>query len=311
MTTQPPAWRSTGLHWESGTPTLTVLPLPGNPADGERGRPAGVGHRFGWQLVGPRGCIGVWTAGRRVPCPVGAAIPQGVDAQCPSCAAADRGRALARDAVLGEDGRNWLLYLAWFGRGLVKIGLTAADRGQDRLLEQGAICYSLLAAGPFTAIRRTEQGIAQAGLARERISSRAKADAWWTLPDEHERAEQVEKAHAAITAVAWPSSLTPVGRADVRDLAVVYGLDQPPPGTYAEVTGLDEHADQAVLAGTVHAVVGRHLLLNTSAGPVLTDMRRLAGFSLAAVDAQTRPVGLHTSPRARPRHRHEDHSPLF
>jgi hypothetical protein len=97
--------------------------------------------------------------------------------QCAACAAADRGRALARDAISGDDGRTYHLYLAWSGPGLVKVGLTAADRGWDRLLEQGAITCTLLATGPYLPIRQAELRIAGTQLARERISSRAKAAA--------------------------------------------------------------------------------------------------------------------------------------
>jgi hypothetical protein len=39
------------------------------------------------------------------------------DAQCPACTAGDRGRQIARDAALGDDGRAYALYLAWFGPG--------------------------------------------------------------------------------------------------------------------------------------------------------------------------------------------------
>src|ERR1700678_1140170 len=90
----------------------------------------------------------------RRPCLAAARMPAGTtDAQCPACAAADRGRQIARDTALGDDDRDYLLYLAWFGPSLVKIGLPAADRGRDRLLEQGAITFTPLATGPYTPIR--------------------------------------------------------------------------------------------------------------------------------------------------------------
>ncbi|WP_196455050.1 DUF2797 domain-containing protein [Planomonospora sp. ID82291] len=260
-----------------------------------------------WLLSSPRVCVGVWTGATRTPCPAGTPVPPGTDAQCAGCAAADRGRALARDAILGGDDRDWHLYLAWFGSGLLKVGLTAEDRGDDRLLEQGAIAWTLLAGGRYAAIRRAEQTVSAAGLARERIGARAKADAWWVLPGAGERAEHVEKAHAAVTAaVTWPAGVTPTG-CNVHDAATVYGLDEPPPAAYQELTGVD---DAAVLAGRIRAAVGRRLLIDTPAGPLLADMRRIAGLPLAAAAGDARPAGLHSTSRMRP-HPHGNDQRLF
>ncbi|WP_372494494.1 DUF2797 domain-containing protein [Actinoallomurus purpureus] len=195
VTDHPSAWRSTGLHWESAVPTLTASAHKANgpvPADREYARPVRIGQRIGWVLTGPRRCTGVWNGSRRIACPTATEVPEkGTDAQCPACAAGDRGRALARDATLGDDDRTYALYLAWFGAELLKVGLTAADRGRDRLLEQGAITAILLGTGPYTAVRRAERTIAASGLATERISARAKADAWWALPTGEVRARQV------------------------------------------------------------------------------------------------------------------------
>ena len=146
---------------------LTACRLPDNPRavpGPEISRPAVPGSPVTWTLHAPRQCTGAWTGTSRRPCPAAAQVPaDGTDPQCPACAAADRGRQIARDAALGDDGREYLLYLAWFGPGLVKIGLTAADRGRNRLLEQGAIAYTPLAAGPYTPIRQVERLASAAG----------------------------------------------------------------------------------------------------------------------------------------------------
>jgi Protein of unknown function (DUF2797) len=182
VTEQRRVWRSTGLHWESGAPILTAAAVD---ADGRAGREhrsqLQIGKHLGWVLVGPRRCVGIWSGTERLSCPAATPIPSGTDAQCSACASGDRGRALARDATLGDDDRTYALYLAWFGSDLIKVGLTATDRGRDRLLEQGAITATLLGTGPYTPIRRAERTIAAAGLARERISPRAKAATWWDL----------------------------------------------------------------------------------------------------------------------------------
>jgi hypothetical protein len=273
---------------------LTASPLPADPAappGPETRRPAGPGTSLSWHLDGPRRCAGAWAGTARRPCPARAEIgASGTDAQCPACALADRGRQVARDAAFGDDGREYRLYLAWFGPGLVKIGLTATDRGRDRLLEQGAITFTMLAAGRYTPIRQAERLTAAAGLARERITGAAKAAAWQVLPPPAERAARVAAARKQVTAGArWPGPVRPLPDA-VTDQAGDFGLDRETVGTYREVTGI---SDGAVLSGRVRLVIGRDLLLDTPAGPLLVDMRRACGWAIRpAGDAAALPAGL-------------------
>jgi Protein of unknown function (DUF2797) len=291
---------------------LTACPLPGKPGAGsgpEVRRPAVPGSPVSWSLHAPRQCTGTWTGSRRVPCPAAARLPaDGTDAQCRACAGADRGRQIARDAALGDDGRDYLLYLAWFGPGLVKVGLTAADRCRDRLLEQGAITYTLLAAGPYVPIRQAERLASAAGLAREAVSSRAKATAWWSLPPAAERAALLTAARDRLTGqVCWPDRLRVLPCA-VTDLAADFGLSRALPSAYAEVTGIRE---QAVLSGQVSLVIGRHLLLNTSTGPLLADMRRAAGWAIRSAGTLARPGGFSITFRSPPRGQHDYQPPMF
>jgi hypothetical protein len=167
-----------------------------------------------------------------------------------------------------------VLYLAWFGPGLVKIGLTAADRGRDRLLEQGAIAFTMIAVGPYRAIRQAEQAASAGGLAAERITTRSKTAAWPRLPAPRERAESLAAARDRLTdGVLWPSQvrLIPDG---VTDQAQDFGLTDQVPDRWQEVTAIGEGA---ALTGQIRFVVGRHMLLDTGTGPLLCDMRRAAG----------------------------------
>lgn len=270
---------------------LTACPLPdkpGNPPGSEARRRAAPGERISWLLAVPRACTGVWTGSARRPCPAGTAIPpDGTDPQCPACARADRGRQIARDAVPGDDGREYLLYLAWFGPDLVKVGLTAAGRGRDRLLEQGAITFTLLAAGPYAAVRQAERLISAAGLASERITARAKSAAWLRLPPPGERTELLTAARARVASrVRWPDQVRLLP-GDVTDQAGDFGIDGPLRDRWQEVTGL---RDGAVLSGRVRVVIGRRLLLDTPAGPLLCDMRRTAGWAILPVPDSTPPA---------------------
>lgn len=275
-----------------------------------------IAEPIAWHLAGARGCIGVWSKGRRHPCPAAVRIPEtGADAQCRACAARGTGRALARDTAVDDD-RPFVLYLAWFGDGLVKVGLTAAEREHDRLLEQAAIAFTLLATGPYLGIRRAEQTIAATGLARERIGARAKAAAWWALLPEPERARRVTEAAAAIQAAAidagpaWPSEAELLA-VHVVDQAAAFALPDPFPASYAELTGV---RDGAVLAGQVAAIIGRRLLLDTATGPLLADMRLLAGRPFTPIlptGALPTPTGLDTTQRDHPGAHHDEQESLF
>jgi hypothetical protein len=268
------------------------------------------GERIAWALATPRTCTGAWTGTARRPCPARSQIPAGTtDTQCAACARADRGRQIARDAVPGDDGREYLLYLAWFGPGLVKIGLTAADRGRDRLLEQGAITFTVLAAGPYAPIRQAERLASAAGLAAERITARAKAAAWQQLPPPGERAALLTAARDQVTSrVPWPGRVRLVA-AGITDQAGDFGLDGGPPGPYQEVTGI---SDGAVLAGRVRLAAGRHLLLDTPAGPLLCDMRRAAGWAIRSLPGTApAPAGLALAGRSAPGGHDDVQQPLF
>jgi len=313
VTTQPPAWRFTGLHWESAHPFLTACPLPAKPGSRpgpEARRPAGPGTSIAWLLPGPRACTGAWTGTSRRPCPAAAPIPADTtDAQCAACARADRGRQIARDAAVGDDGREYLLYLAWFGPGLVKVGLTAADRGRDRLLEQGAVTFTVLAAGPYTAVRQAERLASAAGLAAERVTARAKAAAWHRLPPPTERAELLAAARDHLASrLPWPEQVRLLP-CSVTDQALDFGLAAGMPDGWQEVTGI---GDGAVLSGQVRLVIGRHLLLDTPAGPLLCDMRRAAGRVICPVPG-TAPVPAGLALAGVPAHggRDDGQQPLF
>jgi hypothetical protein len=256
-----------------------------------------------------RGCCGIWTGSHRIACPLESTVADGTDPQCPQCAAADRGRALARDAI-ADDGRAYCLYLAWFGPGLLKVGLTAAERGQDRLLEQGAITHTLLAEGRYPVIRAAEQSVSAAGLARERIPARAKSAAWWNLPAADARLNEVTAAREAIVAHLTHPGAVLIPDGPVIDQAAAFGLGLDLPRSWAEVTAVDSGA---CLAGEVTLVAGRQLLLSTRHGYVLVDMRRVAGwpFTPTAGDGEPADRGLTTVARTRPRNPDGTQSALF
>lgn len=192
---------------------------------------------------------------------------------------------LARNVTV-DDGREYSLYLAWFGPGLTKVGLTATERGTDRLAEQGALAFTWLARGRLPTVRAGEQRISASGLAPERRTRRTKLAAWWKLPDHTQRQDHLCAAYQQIIeTVPWPSGL---GReaCTVVDQVELFGLDTFP-GSCQEITAL---SSGAVLTGTVRCAIGRDLLLDTPDGPLLADTRLLAGWPV--LPATAAPTGL-------------------
>ncbi|MFF8774461.1 DUF2797 domain-containing protein [Kitasatospora sp. NPDC015120] len=288
-------WVSTGMGWRDGRAVLSAV-------HGRRVHEREVlpGAEVGWLLGGPRRCTGAWLEGRdeRTPCPHHAVIaPDGAAVQCASCQSVDRGLALARDQIL-DDGRTYRLYLAWFGEGLLKVGLTAEQRGTSRLLEQGALAWTFAARGALPAVRRAELTVAASGLARERFKSRVKADHWWEHGDADHRRALLTDARARAHELLRGHGVELLADHPVTDHVAVFGLTGGAPAVYRAVEAL---ADGAVLAGRLRPPIGRHLLLDQPDGgaPLLLDTRLLTGWTLAP--AAGRPsAGLVLSERVRP-----------
>jgi hypothetical protein len=93
----------------------------------------------------------------------------------------------------------------------------------------------------------------------------------------------------------------------VTDHTACFGLDEPVPTTYREVTGL---TNQPELAGKIRSIIGRRVLLDTASGPLLVDMRRLAGWAFT-VSAGHATAGLTTVTRAKPGDPHVSQDALF
>ncbi|MFJ8039263.1 hypothetical protein ACIRBX_01960 [Kitasatospora sp. NPDC096147] len=298
-------WTATGLRWREGVPRLTAA----------RGaevhhREVGAGTRIGWELTGPRRCTGIRTAQRHHPCPTSAELdPAGKAGQCPACQDADQGLALARDRVV-DDGRTYHLYLAWFGPGLAKIGLTAEQRGTARLLEQAAPAWTFLARGPLPGVRRAERTVSQSGLARERFTTKAKNQGWWHLPGPRERAAAVRALRAEVLPVLAGHAVELFPEGPVVDQVALFGLADGPPPAYREVTAL---SDGARISGVLRAPVGQQLFLTpdqlpaaaTTATatppevPLLLDTRLLTGWTLRPC-APGPCTGLTERPHVRP-----------
>ncbi|MCB5168910.1 DUF2797 domain-containing protein [Streptomyces bambusae] len=284
-------WRCAGVRWGPEGPRLRW----DGAARGTRESPLRPGQRLGFVLTGERRCLGVWRSGRHTPCPRAAAVgARAGSAQCPECARLDRSFSVAADTNVA-DPRPYRVYLAWFGPGLVKVGITAEERGADRLLEQAAVAYGWLGRGPLMAARRTEELLRAALGVPDRIPYARKRAVRAALPPWPERAAEVADLHARALALAgWAETLERLPCVPV-DHTAVFGLDRIP----APLCALGEPAAGAVVAGELAGAAGPDLHL---ADGLVVDTRLLAGWELtaAAPDAVTSvavvPVGAPVPP---------------
>ncbi|MFG3034725.1 DUF2797 domain-containing protein [Streptomyces sp. NPDC048253] len=264
------AWKCAGLRWSAEGPALTW--------DGGRRSPLSWGKRVSFAVVegGVRECAGA----RGHACPRRVVVPRrSAGGRCEECARLDRAHSVAADRV-ADDPRPYRVYLAWFGPGLVKVGITAVERGSVRLLEQGAVCFSWLGGGPLMAARRTEELLRAALRVPDRIPYAVKRAVRAALPEtEAERAEEIREVYArAVQLGGWPESLerTPFRSVDhVR----AFGLA----GAPAALGEVGELVPGGAVSGELVAAAGPDLHLATPAGVVVLDTRLMRGWQLVPV----------------------------
>ncbi|MFF7602759.1 DUF2797 domain-containing protein [Streptomyces mirabilis] len=262
-------WRCSGLRWSADGPVLMW--------GGGRGSALSWGKRVAFGVVdeGVRTCVGA----RGNACPVRAVVSgRSAGARCEECARLDRAHSVAAD-TLADDPRPYRVYLAWFGPGMVKVGITGAARGSARLLEQGAVVFSWLGLGPLMAARRTEELLRAALRVPDRIPYAEKRAVRAALPEAGERLEEIRELHARVMELeGWPESLE---RAPFQavDHTEVFGLEGLPPA----VGVVSELVAGGVVSGELVAAAGPDLHLATGRGVVVVDTRLMTGWELTAV----------------------------
>ncbi|QUC63042.1 DUF2797 domain-containing protein [Streptomyces sp. A2-16] len=266
------AWKCSGLRWSADGPVLSW--------DGGQRTVLTWGKRvaFGVAEGGVRTCVGA----RGHACAARAAVSgRSTGARCEECARLDRAHSVAAD-TLADDPRPYRVYLAWFGPGMVKVGITAHERGSARLLEQGAVSFSWLGTGPLMAARRTEELLRAALSVPDRIPYADKRAVRSALPESvAERAAELAELHArAVALVGWPDSLErapyqPVDHVEVFGLA---GLPSP-------VGEVSELVVGGAVGGRLRAAAGPDLHLETDGGGVVVlDTRLMTGWGLVPVE---------------------------
>ncbi|MET9821568.1 MULTISPECIES: DUF2797 domain-containing protein [unclassified Streptomyces] len=282
------AWKCAGLRWAADGPVLAWV--------GGRRSALVRGQRVAFAVAegGVRTCVGA----RGNACPVRAEVPgRGTGARCEECARLDRAHSVAADTV-ADDPQPYRVYLAWFGPGLVKVGITAHARGAARLLEQGAVCFSWLGRGPLMAARRTEELLRAALGVPDRIAyAHKRAVRAWLPPTEAERAAGIAGLHARAVALGgWPQSLTPEPFRAV-DHAGVFGIAGAERGP-AAVAEVAELVAGGAIGGELVAAAGPDLHLATERGVVVLDTRLMAGWELVSAGGEPCTVPLRDLGRA-------------
>jgi hypothetical protein len=198
----------------------------------------------------------------------------------------------------------FVLYLAWFGDGLYKVGISAERRGAGRLCEQAALSYCLVARGPFSSVRQAEVLLSSLGVAPERITSRSKQAAWWQIPSADERAAQLIRLHAVATDAIRTVPGVALLEFQAVDLISLFGLNRELASRYEMVTTV---RSGTTLSGRVSHVIGRSLVLGSF--PIVVDSRLLEGWTLRRSDQPSH--GFDAETRSREADAHAVQGTLF
>ncbi|MFE7069392.1 DUF2797 domain-containing protein [Streptomyces sp. NPDC057620] len=270
-------WKCSGLRWGGAEPVLVW--------DGGRRSVLPWGKQVAFAVVGEgeRRCVGA----RGHSCFAGAAVSgRSVGARCEECARLDRAHSVAADTI-ADDPRPYSVYLAWFGPGMVKVGITAVERGSARLLEQGAVVFTWLGRGPLMAARRSEELLRTALGVPDRIAYDAKRAVRSALPGAGVRAAEVRGLHAlAVGLDGWPDALEQMPFEAV-DHTEAFGLDGLPPA----VAVVGELVPGGVVRGELVAAAGPDLHLLTGRGVVVLDTRLMTGWELTGAGGETGATG--------------------
>jgi hypothetical protein len=191
----------------------------------------------------------------------------------------DRSNSVATDTRL-DDPRPYHVYLAHHGS-VVKVGITAVERGEARLLEQGALASAMISAGSLVGARRVEILLGSTLGLPDRVSTSRKRAARAQPGGAAERSTGLLAVVERTGELDWPDGQVRC-EARVSDHVARYGLADD--GLHAEVA-MVEPAPGGVIAGRIVCAIGSDLYLETAAGLLLLDTHLLAGWTLGKAPA--------------------------
>ncbi|WP_432942070.1 DUF2797 domain-containing protein [Kribbella sp. CA-253562] len=262
-------WRVTGLLWTGGAPHLEWFGTT------VRLSPLQLGADLSFTFGADRRCIGIWRSGRRLPCSTSTLLAAASRSpHCPDCQAMERSNSIAADTRL-DDPRSFSVYLAHHGS-VVKVGISATERGDARLLEQGALSSTFISSGSLLGARRIENLLMTTLGLPDRVSTTRKRAARVHPVPAADREAALADAVLRAGELPWPEGQE---RCDsgVRDHTAAYGL--PVDGLHPDVA-LRSPAPGSTLTGQIVCTIGSDVYLRTSAGLILLDTHLLAGWAL-------------------------------
>jgi uncharacterized protein DUF2797 len=166
-----------------------------------------------------------------------------------------------------------ILYLAHFGKGIVKVGISFAGRGNARLLEQGARSALILETFPTAHIaRQYEAQIAALPGIVESLQLRKKITSLGLVYDSSQAATELIEVRQRIERVLSKA----FSQSDVLSLDTHYFPDAQP-----KLHEAIETSEQHLLSGKVVGMVGCLLLCEQQDTPLFLPLKKYTGYTVA------------------------------
>lgn len=188
----------------------------------------------------------------------------------------------ANSVSLQQEARNQeahILYLARFGKGVIKVGISHAKRGISRLLEQGARDALILDTFPTAHIaRQYEAKIAAIPGIIETLQLRKKLSLI-EAPYDHEEGKQ--ELHEVTSRIEEALKVSFAGN-DVKNLDPLFFPEGVP-----HLSDSFCSSDQRILSGRVIGSLGTLLFCHYNETPVYVPLKKYVGYRVELHHAQT------------------------
>lgn len=228
-----------------------------------------------------RHCVG-WrdiTTGERFVCPDSSVV----DSKYEQCAGCQKRTGFnpafyhAASVSPQQEARNnqpHILYLAYFGGDLIKVGISHAARGHNRLLEQGARMAIVLDTFPTAMIaRQYEAKIAALPGIAETVATRQKIATLSTVCDSAKLLAVQQQVMEALS--------VDLHHSDVLSFDEVYF-----PNTTPDLTDSCNTADQASISGQPVGMLGSLLFCRQQDTLLLLPVKKFVGYSVTIDDQE-------------------------
>jgi hypothetical protein len=257
------------------------------------------GAHFSLRAEGARYCTGRCdlASGRSQPCPDRTALPDGGFEQCSPCRRAtgfNPAFYFAQEISPQQEQRNrepHLVYLAHFGGDTLKVGMTHARRGIDRLLEQGARVGALLGRFPDAyRARALEEHVARSLDAAETVRAARKRHLLGSPFSAKQAREQLEAMIARIRLLEPELPLSP----ELVELDAYYAGPELFEHPYTDLS----EAQPPAISGRCLGMIGDVLVFMQGGRRFLLSVGALVAqqVQLSATEQPNRVVGQQTLP---------------